>query len=227
MFLPEELQRPQVSAPGQFQWAITERDKRRLLSIYLAAGGLGEVPLRIQGTLGRPGPVRELSLPRIEVLGVTRQQGDIAVQADPAFDIEPRALVHCHDVPPATLDAWLNPQQRQPVRLALHYGEPDYGGTLRLSLRKADVVCDTISNVRVTDRAVEETIVLTYTIHRAGIRAVSFLLPASMADARISVPMLRQKTIEPVADTGKASGTRTGKAGGMLRVRIDLQDDVM
>ena len=71
--------------------------------------------------------------------------------------------------------------------------------------------CDTITNVRVTDRTIEETIRLDFTIRRAGVRAVSFLLPKEMADSRISVPLLRQKTIEP--------------AGDRVRVRIELQDE--
>ena len=79
------------------------------------------------------------------------------------------------------------------------------------------MVCDTISNVRVTDRAIEETILLDFTIRNAGVRELSFLLPAGMAGSRISVPMLRQKTVEPVSK----------EAGAPLRVRIELQDEVM
>ena len=79
----------------------------------------------------------------------------------------------------------------------MHYRGVPYSGTLRLKLRKADVQCDTITNVRVTDRAIEETIRLDFTIERAGVRELSFLLPKEMAGSRISVPMLRQKTIDP------------------------------
>ena len=38
--------------------------------------------------LGAQGPRRELPLPRLEVLGVERQQGDVAVEVDPDFDVE-------------------------------------------------------------------------------------------------------------------------------------------
>ena len=68
-----------------------------------------------------------------------------------------------------------------------------------------------------TDRALEETILLDFNIQRAGIRKFSFLLPATMADSRISVEKLRQKTIEPV---GK-------EAGSPVRVTIELQDEEM
>ena len=79
------------------------------------------------------------------------------------------------------------------------------------------ITCDTISNVRVTERALEETILLDFNIQRAGIRRLSFLLPATMADSQISVEKLRQKTVEPV---GK-------EAGSPLRVTIELQDEEM
>ena len=57
---------------------------------------------------------------------------------------------------------------------------------------------------------------LEYTIHDAGIREVTFLLPKSMESARVTVPLLRQKTIEPVEGNPD-----------LVRVRLQLQDEVM
>ena len=104
------------------------------------------------------------------------------MQADPAFDVEARELQGCQETELAQVAAWLNPQQRQLTRLALHYRRPGYQGTLRLAARKPDVTCDTMSKVRVTDRVVEETIVLAFTVQRAGVRELRFQMPASMAD---------------------------------------------
>jgi len=223
MFLPEGLDLEDVSAPGDFHWALTRGDqpstgdRRPLLTIYLAAGQQGEVPIRIAGTLARQGATDPLPVPRLELLGVDRQQGQIAVGVDPAFDVEPADLEHCEKVLPSELFGWLNPEHREVTRLALAYDRPDYRGTLRFSLRKPDVTCATITNVRVTDRAVEETLLLDFTIEEAGIREIEFLLPDWLEQARIQVPMLRQKTIEPV----------DGREGAPLRVRLELQDDVM
>ncbi len=217
MFLPEDLRVDRVSAPGEFQYAVTQQDKRPLLTIYLATGQQGNVPVLIRGKLGREGELKELLLPRLEVRNVDRQQGEVAVQVDPAFDVDATGLKHCEKVLLSRVYAWLNPEQRRVARLGLHYTQGDYAGTLRLALRKADVVCDTISNVRVTDRALEETILLDFTIKNAGLRELSFLLPQGMAGSRISVPMLRQKTVEAVSK----------EAGAPLRVRIELQDEVM
>ena len=217
LLLPEQFRLDQVSAPGEFQWSLTEDD--RLLTIYLAAGQQGEVPILIRGTFGKQGPLAEfpaqIALPRLSVREVARQQGEIAVQADPAFAVEAVELnEHCQQVAPSQLFGWLDAQQQSAARLALHYRQADYAGTLRLSLPEPNVTCETISNVRVTDRAVEETILLDFTIQNAGIRRLSFLLPSSMKDCRLNAPMLRQKKIEEQQD-------------GQSRVTLEFQEDVM
>ena len=193
MLLPEDLKIRQVSAPGEFQWARTERDKRPLLTVYFTSGQSGDVPVVVQGTLNPekgdsphlseapvgpfrqmgtvpffPGKIQSLPLPGIEVCGVDDQAGDIAVQADPAFNVEDKPLQGCQETELVQVAAWLNPQQRQLTRLALHYRRPGYSGTLRLAARKPDVTCDTMSKVCVTDRVVEESIVLTFTVQRRG-----------------------------------------------------------
>ena len=101
--------------------------------------------------------------------------------------------------------------------VALSQTRADYSGKLRLTPRRPDVHCETITNICVTDRALEETVVLDYRIESAGVREVSFLLPAWMADARIHVPLLRQKTLSPV----------NKEESSPIRVRLELQDEVM
>ena len=223
--VPADLRRPQVSVSCPCQWAITEREKQRVLSVYLTEGQQGDVPLLLTGMLGAPGADRKFPLPQIAAWDVQRQQGSVAVQADPAFDVEAHELTGCQEVARGQMSAWLNPQQREATRLAVQTRGSDYSGMLRLVPRKADVTCDTISNVRVTDRAVETTVFLNFAIRGAGIRELSFLLPAWMADSRIAVPMLRQKTIEPY--TAPVAAGEGKKSEALVRVRVELQDDVM
>jgi autotransporter-associated beta strand protein len=213
LFVPDDLHIERLTAPGAHQWAVTAVEGRRLLSIYLADGGTGEVPLLIEGTLGSTGPIRQLTLPRIEVRGGERQQGDMAVQVDPAFDVEPADLHGCRPVLLEQLFGWLKPEQRSNTRLALAWRQGDYGGTLRLAARKATVNCFTISNVRVTSRAIEETILLEFSIQGAGIRQLAFLLPASKEEPRVEVPFLRQKTVRRTA------------ADGPWQVNLELQEE--
>ncbi len=230
ILIPADLNLKHVSAPGQFQWALTdvEQEDQRLLTIYLGAGQQGDTPVLLRGTLGRPGTTeqvastsgRRTSLPRIEVRNVARQQGDIAVQIDPAFRVEANDLQNCRRIDRLEeLYGWLNPDQRNETRLGIRYPNspgrsPDYSGTLSISPRAAVVTCTTITNVRLTDRAIEETLLLNFTIRDAGISQLSFRLPAEMEGCRISVPMLRQKTIDRDED-------------GTLSVRLQLQDEMM
>jgi len=217
VLLPEELKLEDVTAPGEFQWALTRQDNRPLLSVYLGTGQQGQVALLLGGSMGRKQASQPQALPVLEVLDVQRQQGSMAVLVDPAYDVQAKELVDVESVLLSRVHAWLNPEQQRFARLALQYRAPTYRGVLQLNARKPIVTCDTITNVRVTDRAVEETILLDFRIEQAGIRRVEFLLPAWMKEARINVRELRQKTIEPVAE----------KVGSPIRVRLDLQDEVM
>ena len=219
MLLPDNLRVDRVWTPGAFHYAITKQDGRPLLTVYLAIGQQGDVPVVVSGRLGGEKAIAELPLPQLQVLDVDRQQGDVAIQVDPAFEVDAVGLANCDPVLLYQLSGWLNDAQLRGTRLGLHCRQGDYAGTLRLRPRKPEVTCDTITNVRLTDRALEETIFLNFTINNAGIRTVSFLLPADMADSRVSsVPMSRQKpTIEPI---GK-------EPGSPLRVTVELQEEVM
>ena len=75
MLLPDDLKVRQVSAPGEFQWALTERKEHPLLTVYFTAGQSGDVPVVVQGTLGGAGKIASLPLPAIEVCGVAAAVG--------------------------------------------------------------------------------------------------------------------------------------------------------
>ena len=238
--LPNDLRLPEVTLPSPGIWSIEKQEPqkgvpslplsegRSILKIQLQQGALGDSAVILRGKLARRAGFspphqaldaqQEISLPRLEVLGVKRQEGYIAVQADPAFNVQARDLRDCQETELQRVAAWLDPQLRAATRLALHYASGGYAGKLRLVPRTPEVVCDTITNIRITDRAIEETIFLNYNIRNAGIHELSFLLPASMADARISTPMLRRKTVAPVDPKA---------ADSPLRVQIELQGDAM
>ena len=235
--VPEDLRLPEVTLPSGGIWSIEKEgpgsprppavpgrmgegqgEGKGILKVRLQQGVLGDWSLILRGKLPALDAQREMALPKLEVLGVKRQEGDIAVQADPAFNVQARELRGCQETELERVAAWLDPQFRAATRLALHYAGSGYAGKLRLTPRTPEVVCDTVSNVRIADPVIEETIILNYSIHNAGIHELTFLLPASMADARISTPMLRRKTIAPVDPK---------VAGSPLRVRLELQGDAM
>jgi len=216
--LPENWHPMTTPAAGPFQWATSaDAQNRRRLTLYLAGGRLGRVSVVVSGKLAEPQPDGATRLPRLEVLDVDRQQGDVAVQVDPSFEVRCEALANCQAVLLERLHGWLRPAQREITQLALHYDRPDYDGRLVLARRTPRISCTTITNVRVTEQELEETILLDFTIREAGIRRVEFTLPHSMRDCRIHVPLLQEKTIRPAGLGNDAP----------WRVTLDLQDDVI
>ncbi|MBU0716978.1 MAG: hypothetical protein KJ749_01910, partial [Planctomycetes bacterium] len=215
--VPDDLKIDQVTAPAAFEWSVTSEDDQKVLNVYLATGCRGKSSILIRGTLGEQGTIAALALPRLEVLDATEQQGEIVIQVDPAFDVQLADLQNCREISLEQTYGWLTATQRPLSRMALHYNSPDYTGLLRLSQREPVVTCSTITNVRVTEAAVEETILFDFNVARAGIRSISFLLPNWLKDSHITSPMLRQKMVDAVSDAPDAP----------VRVKLQLQDDVM
>ncbi len=96
----------------------------------------------------------------------------------------------------------------------MEYQNEQYAGKIQVTPREPRVVCNSVTNVRVTFREIQETILLDFRIMEAGVRQVTFRLPTSLKDANISALRLRQKTITPV------------EGEDYVRVQLDLQDAV-
>ena len=157
-----------------------------------------------------------IALPEIEVIGAQRQSGAIVVQADPAYDVRAENLQDCE---PALLDSvksWLNDKQRAAARVAVRFDGPQYSGQLQVTARTPEVSSYSVTNVKVTDRAIEETLFIEANIRFAGVREFVFQMPANLASARIQAPHVQQKIIQPVEDNA-----------AMVRVRLLLQDALM
>lgn len=215
--VPKGLELKLVSVPGEFQWTITPADRFQLLTIQMAAGRRGDTPVVLRGILERGKLQGDIALPRLALRNVERQQGQIAVQADPAYRVEPVGWQQCEPILLEQVRRWVATEQFANTRLALAYRTADYAGGVRLSTRQPQVSCFTVTNVRVTSRAIQETNLLDFTIRNAGIREIRFSLPAAAEQPRIQARLIRQKTIE-----------RQG-AGPDARwnVRLELQDEIM
>lgn len=213
--LPADMQVQEVEPGPQALWNIATQDGRQVLNIQYMSGRMGVFQVVFAGTLGPRGEQRAMTLPQFKVLDADEQQGDLVVQVDPAFDVAASQLEHIESVQLGRVYRWLKQDQRALTRLALHFDQPDYAGQLQLTARRAEVSCTTLTNVRTTKRSLEYTLLLDFAIRQAGIREVQFLLPESLKDARISVPLLREKTVAPAADKP-----------GWVKVTLLLQDDV-
>lgn len=213
--LPDDLDVEAVTTAGVYEWTLTKDAGHKLLTVYFAAGVQGTTPVVVRGRFNRIAKPTEAALPCLQVLDMAEQYTELVVQADPAFDVQSADLKDIEPVLMSHVTGWMKPAQRTFARLALSTRAPAYSGRLTLVPRQADVASHTVTNVRITDRAIEETVLIDFAIRNAGIRMVEFTLPAALADARISVPFLRQKTVEPVEGTDR------------VRVRLELQSEVM
>ncbi|MEY4176712.1 MAG: hypothetical protein RLY70_286 [Planctomycetota bacterium] len=219
--LPAGLEIELVRSPAPLEWSIVETAGKRTLLALLGAGQRGEVSVTIRGRLPTLTGQR-LALPRLAIADVTSQESDWAVLADPSFDVRPEQLRSCEPVLLDRVSGWLRPEQRQLARLALQCRGSDYSGVLFLAPRESRVASIAVANVRVTGRSIAETILIDARIEEAGIRQFVFTLPAWLRDARISAPLLRRKTIEPLEKTDDIAD-----ADGRVRVKLDLQDEVI
>lgn len=196
--IADTLQLEQVTAAGLTDWSLVETGDRRLLRAFFSAGKAERVRLSLQGRLGGDLADQATELPRLEVLNVSRQHGSIVVQTDPALDARTDELIGCQNVLLERVANWLSPEQRGLARLAVEYRGTTYSGKILVSRRQPRVSCNTITNVRVTYRDIQETILLDFEITVAGVRQLRFRLPPWLRDADISAPRLRQKTITPL-----------------------------
>ena len=214
--LPSSLSVTAVEAPGDFEWAISGEGPQRQLSVYLASHQRSSFALLVKGTLTREGPVADVLLPRLKVLDVDRQGGAFAIQVDPAYNATVAELVNCTSVLKQQIHRWLSPEQRRVTQRVVQFRDGEYSGVVRVTRERADVKALAISNVRVTPRTIEETILLDYQVQRAGIRRLTFLLPEYFSAADLRVPLLRQRTVSQVPNRP-----------GWIRFQLDLQDEVM
>lgn len=217
-----KLEPPQVAVG--YEWNVQPGEAgQQWLEIYFASGMIGEVPIVLRGKLEQSlaadadDVIPAIPLPRITIEDAFEQAGDIVITSDPAFDVRAEQLQNCDTALLGSADNWLAPDQRALARLLIHYAGSDYSGQLRVTRRAPQVSAFSVTNVKVTDRSIEETIYLELTIRSAGIRQVSIVVPASMAKARVRGRLIRQETWTQVGSEGQSP----------WRLVVELQEDVM
>ena len=84
------------------------------------------------------------------MLDVTRQQGEVAVLADPALVVSTDELVNCESVLLERASGWLFPRQNASLfRVVLAYRSGDYSGMFKLAPKTPPGNGHAISNIRV------------------------------------------------------------------------------
>lgn len=197
------------STPGE--WYVATENGVPTLVILLPSGVEGSFWCSIDARL--PEGLGEVSLPRLAVQGTSEPSGELVVQADPGLQVDPGSATGLDRVALASTFRWLKADQQPLARLAYRYAGGEWSGTCQVARRATEITAETVTNVRVSDRTVEETSLLSFRIDGGGVRELSFLLPSSQADATIECPLLRHKTVTPEGDG--------------VRVVLALQDEVV
>jgi len=160
-----------------------------------------------------------VALPLIQPLDVAKAEGSLALQFGPHFDARLTGLAGCERDNLSVVSRWLSPEQLRQTRLAVRVSEFPYAGTLHLDRRESVVRCQTVTNILVTDRAIEETTLLEFTIDQAPVDRIAFIMPAAMADARVDAPSVEKQTVTRLKD-------RQGKELPWVRFELQLTDEV-
>lgn len=198
--VPADLKLEQVTAAGLSDWSVVSQDAKQILTAFFSGGVSGRFSLSIRGRLADRAGGETVPLPIIEARGVDRQRGTIVIQVDPSLQARGTELERCRPVLLDRVSGWLREEQRPWARFALEYEGADYRGLVALAPRTPRVTCDTVTNVRVTYREIQETVLLDFQIAEAGVRQIRFRLPSSLRDAEITAPMIRQRRVVPSDD---------------------------
>ncbi|RMF99528.1 MAG: hypothetical protein D6741_08350, partial [Planctomycetota bacterium] len=204
-----------VSVPPECSWSTSESEGRTILHLWMPRGAVQNVNAVVTMTLQREPIGGDLDMPVFDFLeGVATTR--LAVLIDPVYRLRPLELEGVRSLPPEQA-SWVRGELRPFVQLCLASQGEDAKARIAVERRKAVVAYDTITNVRFTDRSIEDTVLLDFDIQEAGIRELRFRLPASMQGCRVSAPMIRTQDI--TFDENDPTSP--------VEVRLTFQDDVM
>lgn len=210
--------------PTEVNWSVVnDANGRKKLSVQLLDGRESEFTLTLVGHFPKREKWEEFAAPVVSVLGVERQQGEIVVLSDPDTDVQAANLQNAETGLLQQSHSWLKAEQQPLARVVLKYRAADYSATFKLTRKTPRVTVRTVSNVKVTRRAIEETVLLEYQIAEAGIHELQFLLPETFRTARVRIPqeesLLQRKKFTAATENGQP-------LPGWILVTLSLQDDV-
>ena len=220
LLLPLGMQLDSVTSELPIEWSTKplESGETELTVIWPVIPNSRHVQFNIRGTVMR---VEDKQADLCVILPQDSQsvRHEFVIQSDPAFDVALHEKNNLSERAQMSLH-WIVEAQRPFCRKELfattnNNGQNVPSAKLSLIPREPVISSESITNVQVNSRSIEETILLDFNIQNAGIRSVEFELPKSMADAKINAPLLQRKEI--VADEN----------GDSVRVTLRLQDEIM
>ena len=214
--LPADAKVGRLSAGLNESWSAKVVNDGQQIQIAFPAGVANDFAIVFEAELTQFAGGDELQIPKISVDGARKQSGAIAIQLDPAIAVTTSELENCETISLKQVGRWLKSNQKAVTRLAVRTRGSDYSGLLRFTEIEPRVNVETVTNVRTTLFAIEETLLLDFDIQQAGIRTIEFELPVEMRNSRINAKLVRQTLFEDVEDNPNA-----------VRVTLVLQDDVI
>jgi len=214
--LPKEVEIRSLAAGLNESWTSETIDDLQRIQFFFPSGIANDFAILLDAELAAYSGEKEWSIPNIKLNDVQRQTGFIAVQVDPALSVSTSNLKNCETVLLRQVESWLNRDQRSSTQVALRTKGHDYAATLSFTKIEPRVTVETVTNVRTTLFAIEETILLDFDIQQAGIRQIQFELPAAMREARINAKLVSETIVDDVAENPE-----------VVRVTLNLQDEVI
>ena len=214
--LPKDAEIRSLAAGLEETWASEKIDEVQRVQLFFPSGVADDFSIILDAELTEYSGANEWTIPKIELNDVQQQIGYMAIQVDPALSVSTSNLNNCETVLLQQVGGWLNRNQRSATRLVLRTKGADYDATLRFTKIEPRVTVETVTNVRTTLFAIEETILLDFNIQQAGIRQIQFELPVAMRNARINAKLVSETIIDDVVDNPDA-----------VRVTLNLQDEVI
>lgn len=216
--LPQDLQIQTIQVPTAYRQATSQQGEHQQLKLFLGAGLQGNFRINISGRLRDHAETGQIPLPKILVSEATQQAGEISAVAENQLIVEPISLVDCKSVLLSTVKSWLNNLNQARVRVAIVHPTGEFAGNLKVTRKTPVVTATSISNLNVTLRSIEESVMVNFEIRDAGVDSVSFLIPKELKDARIKADLVREKKLEPIGEAVSAT---------QYRLTLVLQDFVI
>ncbi|MCE9524418.1 MAG: hypothetical protein K8R36_00020, partial [Planctomycetales bacterium] len=239
IYLPAGLEIDRLSAvdasgtDATIEWAVTteeedvagKKEKRKLLTVHLPVGQPQRLSLKLLGKLAKRTKPNELPAPKLEVLDVQRQEGEIVVAPDRDMDVDASNLTGLERIPGMEVVGWLNEQQRPLAKLALRFRSANYAALLKFTPRTPRITATTLTNVRITPKEIQETLFFRFHVVDAGVRELAVLVPKAFEKARLPEALRQsgrvlQKIVEP------ATGKDGKPLAGWVKIRFVLPEFV-
>ncbi len=205
------LSKPSLSVP--FDWSIDLLpDGMQKVDIRFATGQPSPLPIVLLGELQNQG--ESLPLPHITVQNAETQTGHIVIQSERSVDAVFERFQGSRKASSRIDRDWLNPLQRSISKLATRFRDTNFNGKVVLIPKKAIVNGMAVSNVKVTELVIEETVLMEWDIRDAGINRVIFDLPEWMKNATVKAPLVK-----------KIDRRESPRNKELIQFTVDLQEE--